>query len=70
MVFAIRAWASSVTTTDGINFNVTNDAGFTSAMTAGQIIRKVSQFNSQLSQDSQQYLSDQESLVIWNGVEQ
>ena len=64
------AYASSVTTIDGVNFAVTNDGGYTASMTNQQIMQKVIQFNSAMTADNQRYLSDQESFIIWDGVEQ
>ena len=71
-VFAIAgiALASTVSTQDGKNFLVTNDGGTTVSMTNAQINQKINQFNSAMSRDSQSYLSDQESFIIWNGVGQ
>ena len=63
-------WASTVTTQDGQNFLVTNDGGASAPMTNAQIMAKVNQFNRTTIADSQAYLSDSESLIIWNGVEQ
>lgn len=71
-LFAIAgiALASTVTTTDGVNFNVTNDGGYTSVMSNSDITKKVTQFTKAYARDSQQLLSDQEELIVWKQVNQ
>ena len=69
-VLAVRVLAESVTTTDGVNFNVTNDVGFTDTLTNAQIMAKVNQTASVVAQDSQRYLADTEVAYSWAGVEQ
>ena len=69
IVLAVHAWAESVTTTDGINFQVTNDVGFTDTLTNAQIMAKVVQTNAIVQQDSQRYLADTETAYSWQGVE-
>jgi uncharacterized protein YxeA len=77
LVFTVRAFASTVTTTDGQNFTVTNDGGFSWAMTNAQIMTKITQYNQQIAGDQASVQqaeanlgTDQESLIVWNGVEQ
>lgn len=76
-VFTVESFASTVTTTDGQNFTVTNDGGFSWAMTNAQIMTKITQYNQQIVGDQssvQQAESnlgtDQESEIVWNSVEQ
>ena len=70
LVCAVKVWASTVTTTDGINFNVTNDPGYTATMTNAQIMAQIANYNQQYTTDSQRVLTEQESLYVWSGVEQ
>lgn len=70
IVLTVHAWAEQVTTTDGVNFNVTNDVGFTDTLTNAQIMAKVNQTASVVAQDSQRYLADTEVAYSWAGVEQ
>lgn len=70
MMVAGFALAESVTTTDGVNFNVTNDVNFTDVLTNAQILQKVSQSNRAVMGDSLTYLADSETLYSWQGVEQ
>lgn len=62
-------YASSVTTTDGKIFNVTNDTGYTAVMTNAQIMAQVESYNSQYIVDSQRVLTEQETMYVWQGVE-
>jgi hypothetical protein len=71
----IMAWASSVSTTDGVNLAVTNDSGTTANMLESDIQTKIDQANIAVSQDNQkkaqdqvQLLTDQETEDIWMGV--
>lgn len=64
------AWASSVTTTDGKNFLVTNDAGFAANYTNQEISQKVDSYDIQTSADAQRYQADQEQYIVWQGVQQ
>lgn len=63
-------YASSVSTMDGKMFLVTNDAGFTWQMTNAAIMQKINQFNRQVIFDGANTGSDEESLIIWESVEQ
>jgi hypothetical protein len=45
IVFSVHAWAESVTTSDGVNFNVTNDVGVSSVYTNAQIEQQIQQSN-------------------------
>lgn len=63
------AFASSVTTNDGELFNVTNDGGFTSPMTMQEINQTVSRSEKIMRTDSVKFLADQETYVVWSGVE-
>ena len=69
-VFAVRAWCSSVTTTDGKLFNVTNDVGYTAVMSNADIMAQLANYNQQYTTDSQRVLTEQESVYVWSGVEQ
>ena len=71
-IFAIAgiAIASTVTTTDGKNFNVTNDVGVSSSMTNAQIMGDIFNSNRMVSGDTQKLMFDSETLAIWSSVEQ
>ena len=64
------AFASTVTTTDGQNYLVTNDSGYATNMTLNQIMMKVKMATTATSQDSQKLLYDQEVSDIWGSVVQ
>jgi hypothetical protein len=70
VVFAVHAWAESVTTSDGVNFNVTNDVGVSTTMTNAQIMQMVNSSNNKASLDQEKLLADSEIAYSWAGVEQ
>jgi hypothetical protein len=69
IVFSVHAWAESVTTSDGINFNVTNDVGVSSVYTNAQIEQQIQQSNYISTRDQQKLLADSEIAYSWQGVE-
>lgn len=72
VVFSLTGYAlaTSVTTKDGNNFNVTNDSGFTASMTNDEINQKEGQYASIAQNDSIKYLADQETALVWGQVQQ
>ena len=71
------AIASTVSTVDGINFNVTNDANISTNWTNSQIVQKENFYNQQMNMDNRQisiaqqkYQTDSEGYMLMNGVEQ
>ena len=69
IVFSVHAWAESVTTSDGVNFNVTNDVGVSSVYTNAHIEQQIQQSNYVSVRDQQKLLADSEIAYSWQGVE-
>ena len=69
--FGIRAWATTVTTTDGQNFSVSNDQNppTTRVLTMGQITTQITISNQALQQDGIRDLKDGETLTDWQYVQ-
>lgn len=63
-------YASSVITTDGKNFNVTNDIGVSATYTMNQICVQVNQSSATASRDDQTLLKDSEVAYTWAAVQQ
>lgn len=62
--------ASTVTTTDGQNYTVSNDSGYAVNMTLDQIQQKISQYSASSQRDQIALLADQETEDVWGSVGQ
>lgn len=64
------AIATTVSTTDGKNYSITNDYGQTHAMSLTQINQQVYLANAMVQNDGIRDLKDGEALADWSAVQQ